>query len=173
MVFNPIGEYDKICGLHKLVRDIQEYAEIYGLDTNVESIKEEFNKCIEKWDNDYKEIVKYISNLLGKYVHIKFFYNSNYTEDRETNPSWTCDYEVNGLIYSFNQVNDCLCGVFNRLNDTYDSSFKDNCIVLPHFIETQRMEINEITEEDFLKQAQEQNFKVLKTRLDKISRIEQ
>lgn len=30
------------------------------------------------------------------------------------------------------------------------------------------MEINEISEEDFLKQAQEENFKVLKNRLDKI-----
>ena len=30
------------------------------------------------------------------------------------------------------------------------------------------MEVNEISEEDFLKQAQKENFKVLKNRLDKI-----
>ena len=41
-------------------------------------------------------------------------------------------------------------------------------IVLTDYVETHRMEINEISEEDFLNQAQEEIFKVLKNRLDKI-----
>ena len=167
-IFNPIGEYDKIYELQKLMYNIQEGIRISEIDVNVETIKEEFNKRVEKWKNDYTEIVKYLCNFWGKYVHIKFSYNSNYNDDRETNPRWTCDYEVNGLIYQFIPANDCLFGVFNRLNDTYDSFFKDDSINLAHYVETHRMEINEITEEDFLNQAQEENFKVLKTRLDKI-----
>ena len=71
------------------------------------------------------------------------------------------------MLYRFIPENDCLFGVFNRLNDPYNTYLRDNSIQLS-LVETHRMEINEISEEDFLKQAQEENFKVLKNRLDKI-----
>ena len=116
----------------------------------------------------FSEIINYLSNFWGKYVHIKFYYNANYTDDRETNPIWTCDYEVNGLLYKFVPENDCLFGVFNELNDPYYTSLKDNSIDLLQYVETHRMEINEISQEDFIKQVQEENFKVLKNILDKI-----
>ena len=58
--------------------------------------------------------------------------------------------------------------MFNCLNNPYYTSLRDDSIELSHYVETHRMEVNEISEEDFLKQAQEENFKVLKNRLDKI-----
>ena len=167
-ILNPIGKFNDIYELQKLSFNIQKAIEITGVEVNSEIINEELNKRIDERRNRYSEIIRYLSNFWGKYVHIKFSYNSNYNEDRETNPIWTCDYEVNGLLYQFIPENDCLFGVFNNLNDPYYTSLKDNSIDLLQYVETHRMEINEISEEDFLNQAQEEIFKVLKNRLDKI-----
>ena len=168
-IFNPIGKFNDIYELQKLSFNIQKAIEITGVEVNSEIINEELNKRIDERRNRYSEIIRYLSNFWGKYVHIKFSYNSNYNEDRETNPIWTCDYEVNGLLYRFIPENDCLFGVFNKINEPpYYTSLRDNSIVLTDYVETHRMEINEISEEDFLNQAQEEIFKVLKNRLDKI-----
>lgn len=167
-VFNPIGKLNEISELKRLSVNIQKAVEITGIEINSKIITDELNKRVEEWKNKFSEIINYLSNFWGKYVHIKFYYNANYTDDRETNPIWTCDYEVNGLLYKFVPENDCLFGVFNELNDPYYTSLKDNSIDLLQYVETHRMEINEISQEDFIKQAQEENFKVLKNRLDKI-----
>ena len=167
-IFNPIGKFNDIYELQKLSFNIQKAIEITGVEVNSEIINEELNKRINERRNKYSEIIRYLSNFWGKYVHIKFSYNSNYNEDREVNPIWTCDYEVNGLLYQFIPENDCLFGVFNNLNDPYYTFLRDKSIVLTDYVETHRMEINEISEEDFLNQAQEEIFKVLKNRLDKI-----
>ena len=167
-IFNPIGKLNDIYEIQKLSSNIQKVIEITGIEVNSKTINEELNKRINEWRNKYSEIISYLSNFWGKYVHIKFSYNSNYNDDREVNPTWTCDYEVNGLLYRFSPENDCLFGVFNHLNDPYYTSLRDKSIELSHYVETHRIEINEISEEDFLKQAQEENFKVLKNRLDKI-----
>ena len=167
-IFNPIGKFNDIHELQELSFNIQKAIKITGVEVNSKAINDELNKRVDEWRNKYSEIIKYLSNFWGKYVHIKFSYNSNYNEDREANPIWTCDYEVNGLLYRFIPENDCLFGVFNRLNYPYYTFLKDDSIDLSHYVETHRMEINEISEEDFLKQAQEENFKVLKNRLDKI-----
>ena len=167
-IFNPIGKFNDIYELQKLSFNIQKAIEITGVEVNSEIIYEKLNKRIDERRNRYSEIIRYLSNFWGKYVHIKFSYNSNYNEDREVNPIWTCDYEVNGLLYQFIPENDCLFGVFNNLNDPYYTFLRDKSIVLTDYVETHRMEINEISEEDFLNQAQEEIFKVLKNRLDKI-----
>lgn len=167
-VFNPIGKLNEISELKRLSVNIQKAVEITGIEINSKIITDELNKRVEEWKNKFSEIINYLSNFWGKYVHIKFYYNANYTDDRETNPIWTCDYEVNGLLYRFVPENDCLFGVFNELNDPYCTSVRDNSIDLLQYVETHRMEINEISQEDFIKQAQEENFKVLKNRLDKI-----
>ena len=166
--FNPIGKFNDINELQNLSFNIQKAIEITDVKINTKIINDEINRRVKEWRNKYKEIIKYFSNFWGKYVHIKFSYNSNYNKDRETNPIWTCDYEVNGLIYRFIPENGCLFGVFNCLNNPYYTSLRDDSIELSHYVETHRMEVNEISEEDFLKQAQEENFKVLKNRLDKI-----
>ena len=167
-IFNPIGKLNDINELQELSFNIQKAIKITGVEVNSKAINDELNKRVEEWRNKYSEIIKYLSNFWGKYVHIKFSYNSNYNEDRETNPIWTCDYEVNGLLYRFIPKNDCLFGVFNRLNDPYYTTLRDGSIELSDYVETHRIEINEISEEDFLKQAQEEIFKRLKNRLDKI-----
>ena len=167
-ILNPIGKFNDIYELQKLSFNIQKAIEITGVEVNSEIINEELNKRIDERRNRYSEIIRYLSNFWGKYVHIKFSYNSNYNEDRETNPIWTCDYEVNGLLYQFIPENDCLFGVFNNLNDPYYTFLRDKSIVLTDYVETHRMEINEISEEDFLNQAQEEIFKVLKNRLEKV-----
>lgn len=166
--FNPIGKFNDIYELQNLSFNIQKAIEITDVKINTKIINDEINRRVKEWRNKYKEIIKYFSNFWGKYVHIKFSYNSNYNKDRETNPIWTCDYEVNGLLYRFIPENGCLFGVFNRLNNPYYTSLRDDSIELSHYVETHRMEVNEISEEDFLKQAQKENFKVLKNRLDKI-----
>lgn len=166
-IFNPIGKLSDIYELRNLAFDIRKAIKITGVEIDSKTINDELNKRANERRNKYLEIKKYLSNFWGKYVHIKFSYNSNYGEDKETNPIWTCDYEVNGLLYRFIPENDCLFGVFNRLNDPYNAYLRDNSIQLS-LVETHRMEINEISKEDFLKQAQEENFKVLKNRLDKI-----
>lgn len=166
--FNPIGKFNDINELQNLSFNIQKAIEITDVKINTKIINDEINRRVKEWRNKYKEIIKYFSNFWGKYVHIKFSYNSNYNKDRETNPIWTCDYEVNGLLYRFIPENGCLFGVFNCLNNPYYTSLRDDSIELSHYVETHRMEVNEISEEDFLKQAQEENFKVLKNRLDKI-----
>ena len=166
--FNPIGKFNDINELQNLSFNIQKAIEITDVKINTKIINDEINRRVKEWRNKYKEIIKYFSNFWGKYVHIKFSYNSNYNKDRETNPIWTCDYEVNGLLYRFIPENGCLFGVFNCLNNPYYTSLRDDSIELSHYVETHRMEVNEISEEDFRKQAQEENFKVLKNRLDKI-----
>ena len=167
-VFNPIGKLNEISELKRLSVNIKKAVEITGIEINSKIITDELNKRVEEWKNKFSEIINYLSNFWGKYVHIKFYYNANYNDDRETNPIWTCDYEVNGLLYKFVPENECLFGVFNELNDPYYTSLKDNSIKLLQYVETHRMEINEISQEDFIKQAQEENFKVLKNILDKI-----
>ena len=167
-VFHPIGKLNEISELKRLSVNIQKAVEITGIEINSKIITDELNKLVEEWKNKFSEIINYLSNFWGKYVHIKFYYNANYNDDRETNPIWTCDYEVNGLLYKFVPENDCLFGVFNELNDPYYTSLKDNSIDLLQYVETHRMEINEISQEDFIKQVQEENFKVLKNILDKI-----
>ena len=167
-VFNPIGKLNEISELKRLSVNIKKAVEITGIEINSKIITDELNKRVEEWKNKFSEIINYLSNFWGKYVHIKFYYNANYTDDRETNPIWTCDYEVNGLLYKFVPENDCLFGVFNELNDPYYTSLKDNSIDLLQYVETHRIEINEISQEDFIKQVQEENFKVLKNILDKI-----
>ena len=167
-IFNPIGKLNDIYELRNLAFDIRKAIKITGVEIDSKTINDELNKRANERRNKYLEIIKYLSNFWGKYVHIKFSYNSNYGEDKETNPIWTCDYEANGLLYSFIPENDCLFGVFNRLNDPYYTYLRDDSIQLSPYVETHRMEINEISEEDFLKQAQEENFRVLKNRLDKI-----
>lgn len=167
-IFNPIGKLNDINELQELSFNIQKAIKITGVEVNSKAINDELNKRVDEWRNKYSEIIKYLSNFWGKYVHIKFSYNSNYKEDREVNPIWTCDYEVNGLLYRFIPENDCLFGVFNRLNDPYYTTLRDGSIELSDYVETHRMEINEISEEEFLKQAQEEIFKRLKNRLDKI-----
>ena len=167
-IFNPIGKLNDIYELRNLAFDIRKAIKITGVEIDSKTIIDELNKRANERRNKYLEIIKYLSNFWGKYVHIKFSYNSNYGEDKETNPIWTCDYEANGLLYSFIPENDCLFGVFNRLNDPYYTYLRDDSIQLSPYVETHRMEINEISEEDFLKQAQEENFRVLKNRLDKI-----
>ena len=167
-VFNPIGKLNEISELKRLSVNIQKAVEITGIEINSKIITDELNKLVEEWKNKFSEIINYLSNFWGKYVHIKFYYNANYTDDRETNPIWTCDYEVNGLLYKFVPENDCLFGVFNELNDPYYKSLKDNSISVLKYVESHRMEINQISQEDVIKQVQEENFKVLKNILDKI-----
>ena len=128
-VFHPIGKLNEISELKRLSVNIQKAVEITGIEINSKIITDELNKRVEEWKNKFSEIINYLSNFWGKYVHIKFYYNANYTDDRETNPIWTCDYEVNGLLYKFVPENDCLFGVFNELNDPYYTSLKDNSIL--------------------------------------------
>ena len=74
-IFNPIGKLNDIYELQKLSFNIQKVIEITGVEVNSQIINEELNKRIDEWRNKYSEIISYLSNFWGKYVHIKFSYN--------------------------------------------------------------------------------------------------
>ena len=76
--FNPIGKFNDINELQNLSFNIQKAIEITDVKINTKIINDEINRRVKEWRNKYKEIIKYFSNFWGKYVHIKFSYNTNY-----------------------------------------------------------------------------------------------
>lgn len=115
-------------------------------------LKETQAKDIE-YDTKYRNVLEYISQFYGKFVHIKLFYNANYSETRETQPEWKCDYDANALLYSYNQTNNCLFGIFCKLGDRYCGGVKDECINLLDRLSDHKVLIEPITKETFIETA--------------------
>ncbi len=125
------------------------------------------NDRIEKYKKNYDAIVAYISQFFGKYVHMKFYYNINYSSSRESEPVWSCDYETNVYLYRYVPSNCCLFGIYNDLNNEYNGGVVDKSIDLRDKLEGHKLEINEITEEEFIKTANESIVKCMEYRLNK------
>lgn len=164
VTFQPIGE----------VLDVMEFEHFkeFVIESKIKSINPLFIKeCEEKVENfhkRYNEILDCISQYWGKFIHIKFSYNTNYSETRETNPKWETYYEANVMPYCYVPDNHCLFGLYCKLNDTYRGGIEDKSINLLDLVQRDMLEINEITEEEFLNTANNTVFDCLLTRCNKI-----
>lgn len=167
VIINPIGKCDELYSLRVQIKQLIKNPLLRN-DISLNDALLNVSDKIDKQRHRYEEVLKVISNYWGKYVHIEFSYNINYKEDREVNPKWYTDCIYNALLYSFIPSNDCLFGIFCKINDIYNAGVKDDFIDLAKIMETHRLKINEITEEEFLEQSSAANFNCLKSRLDKI-----
>lgn len=167
-VFNPVGKDENIYDLKQVLYSIQRISKKTGINVDTTNIEREIDKRNKERNNLFDELISFIRKYWGKYVNMKFSYNTNSKEDKDENPSWFTDYELNGLLYQYIPTNDSLFGVFSVMNDNYTSFVKDMPINLMELMDTHRLEISEITEEEFLRKAEESNLKCLKNRLDKI-----
>ena len=119
--------------------------------------------------HNYNEVLAYISKFWGKYVHMKFSYNTNYSDTRDIEPEWCCDYEVNAFLYRYIPSNQCLFGIVNKLNDTFTGGVSDKSIDLFRLMQGHRLEINEIDESEFVEKAVRTVTDCLRSRINKIN----
>ena len=166
--FNPIGEFNDIVELERFKDFLMDAKDKKKINSDINVLSEEIEEKKEELKRKYQEILDYISQYWGKFIHMKFFYNTNYTETRESNPEWTVYYEANVMPYAYNPSNNCLFGLFNKLNDMYRGGIEDKSIVLFDLVQKDVLEITEITEEEFLDAANQSVFDCLKARCDKI-----
>lgn len=166
-IFDSIGKYEVICDsiseLNSAVCRLKEC----GIDIDTENITNEVIKEKNERENRYKELLEYIRQFYGKYVHMKFSYKGINTSDSDTE-TWICDFEVDALLYQYIPSNNCLFGIYCILNNDYIGGVKDTSIDILHLMKNHRLEIEEITEEDFIFDANATSCKCLMKRLDKI-----
>lgn len=157
----PIGDIQKLNGY---LYTLKEYMDETNVKVDINQLCDKINECGER----YKEVVDYISKFFGKYVNIKFYYNTNYSLTRDTNPEWACDEEVNVFLYRYNPSNHFLFGIFNRLGNDYSGGVSDEGINLFEKMTNHAIEINEITKEEFIEKANESVLNCLTKRVDLI-----
>lgn len=163
--FQPIGFIDELLNLERAINKaklVNEHLDVEGLLLQIKEEKKQFYDKIDK-------LLNYIRNFWGKYVHMEFQYNSNYSSTREDKPVWTTDYSYNALLYRYNKGNDALFGIYSRLSDIYNGSLKDDVLNLLEIMRSHRLFINEITKEEFMQQLRQTNKNVLEYRLDKLN----
>lgn len=168
VIFNPIGDVEKVYELEDHIISISKVSKETNIKVDVDELNDELSEKIQKFKDDYNKVLKYLSKFWGKYVHLRFSYNINYTDTREIEPEWCCDYEANVLLYRYIPINHCLFGIYNKLNDIHVGGVGDNSIDLFDIMQGHRLEINEITEEEFIKQAENTMNTCLAARNEKI-----
>lgn len=136
---------------------------------NLYEIQERIDSFFAKNDSSYKEIVEYIKQFWGKYVRMRFVYNGNYTETRETEPVWVAGEEYTALLYCFIPVNDCLFGLYCDMNNTLNGGVKDTSIDLREYMYKYNLEIEEITKEEFINSTEYTLSRCINNRMDKIN----
>ena len=168
-VFMPIGnELYPDRKISELVRELKFYIEDNNIKEEIETLFNFVDNKLKEHKKKYEDIVEYISQFFGKYVHIKFYYNANFSSTREIDPVWYCDYEANVYLYRYSPSNYHLFGIYNEINDSYEGGVRDNCIELYERLEGHKLEINQITEEEFLNTAKESISKCLDNRINRI-----
>ena len=167
-VFEPIGSFDEFCDIQRLKENVATVTEKTKIKTDVNMLLDELDMLEKEYERKYQEILDYISNYWGKFIHMKFSYNANYSDTRYKEPKWHVYYDVNVMPYYYVHDNQCLFGVYCVLDNNYRGGFEDKSIDLFKLVQEDRLEINEITEEEFLKTAEDRVFNCLKSRCDKI-----
>jgi len=167
--FYPIAyDTDELESIRNLVRDSVPTLEELNIPSEAfKKVKKHLDKCIEESSQNQNEIIKYVSQFFGKYVHMKFSYNVNYGTNRETNPIWHVEYECNALLYKYNEVNGYIFGVFVNLNNTYQGGCEDKGISFGNKINKYLIEIEEITKDEFIQSAQDSVIKCVNARIEK------
>lgn len=167
--FYPIAhDTDELESIRNLVRDSVPTLEELNIPSEAfKEVKKHLDKCIEESSQKQNEVIKYVSQFFGKYIHIKFLYNRDFSKDRDTNPIWCCEFEYNALLYKYSEVNGYLFGVFVNLNDTYQGGCEDKGISFANKINDYLIEIEEITKDKFIQSAQESVIKCVNARIEK------
>lgn len=167
-LFEPIGGFIEKADIDNLAlyaSKVSEWNDKIGIDTT--KLMDEIAKVQEEYNNKFEEILDYLSKFWGKYIHITFYHNSNYFETRETDPCWVKAYEANVMPYQYIKSNDCLFGLFCKLDDDYNAGVVDRSINLLRMVQIHRLEICEITEEEFIEKAHQTIYHCLRSRSDK------
>ena len=168
-VFEPIGKYHgKDSQMLYDFELFEWFAKENNIDFDLSKLKEAIENKFTEYDKKLKEVIEYLSKFYGKFVNMKFYYNINYGPTRETEPDWVCDYNINALLYRYVPGNDSLFGIINMLHSEYEGGVTDKSIPIGEFMESHRLEIEEITKEDFVTTAKESLEKCLSKRIDKI-----
>ena len=168
-VFEPIGKYHgKDSQMLYDFELFEWFAKENNIDFDLSKLKEAIENKFTEYDKKLKEVIEYLSKFYGKFVNMKFYYNINYGPTRETEPDWVCDYNINALLYRYVPDNDSLFGIINTLHSECEGGVSDKSIHIGEFMESHRLEIEEITKEDFVTTAKESLEKCLSKRIDKI-----
>ncbi len=165
--FNPVGKRGRIDWLNRIKSVITEGQKEFNLTIDLSEITELIEKETATYDKRIAEFVDFLKDCWGKYYNLKFSYNANYSDTRETEPKWQIDREYNMLLYRYMPTSGLLLGVSSSSNINF-SGVTDYSLHVNALLEDHKLEIQEITEEDFIKKAQDEILKPLKTRLDKI-----
>lgn len=169
VIINPIGSCKNLYDIQERVFELMNSMDSFKNDFDLNKILVTLSVKINFQRKRYKDVIKNISQYWGKYVHMKWSYNINYEKDREIRPNWNIESEYVAFLYRFNPENDCLFGIFCNINNPYVGGVKDDSIDLAQLIKNHRLEITEITEDEFSKKAQQTLFDCLKARVNKIT----
>lgn len=110
----------------------------------------EFN---DKYTDSYNNIVNKLNTYINKFINLKTYYNSNYADDRSLNPEWTCDYNANMMIYSYSPQSYLWFALISKQNDNYIGGVEDSSINIFSQIQNHKIDITEITEKQFIEEA--------------------
>ncbi len=167
-VFDKFEKIQLNSKLKDLLCSLNSYLGEDDMKKDIETLLKETQAKDIEYDTKYRNVLEYISQFYGKFVHIKLFYNANYSETRETQPEWKCDYDANALLYSYNQTNNCLFGIFCKLGVSYCGGVKDECINLFDRLSDHKLLIEPITKETFIEMAWNTMIGCLDYRLGRI-----
>lgn len=129
------------------------------------------HKYNDKYTDAYNLIVGKMKSYLNKYINLKTYYNSNYADDRSTNPEWTCDYNANMMIYSYSAQNYLWFALISKQNDNYIGGVEDTSINIFNQIQNHKIDITEITEEQFIEDANKSILNCINYRKNKLKNI--
>lgn len=143
-----------------------------GLITEEEA-KEFFGRIHEfndKYTDSYNSIVDKMNTYINKFINLKAYYNSNYADDRSTNPEWTCDYNADMMIYSYSPQNYLWFALISRQDDNYIGGVEDTSINIFNLIQNHKINITEITEEQFIENANKSILNCINYRKNKLKK---
>lgn len=163
-VFQPIGDYEEIYNLKELKNNIVSGSRLTNVKVDASEIIKTLNDKVNSFEKKYEEIIDYISQFWGKFIHVKFLYKINDGDSIV----WKTYYEANVMPYYYQSDNNYLFGLFCKLNDCYQGGIVDKSINLFNLVQNDILEIEEISEEEFLGTAHKTLFECVKSRYDKI-----
>jgi hypothetical protein len=167
IIIEPIGKDSQIDDLDYSLDTFKSLLKERNVKFDIEGLEKNINDFKEGYNEKYKEVIKSISQFFGKYVLMRFSYNTENDEGKKEH--WIYDYEAVVFLYCFVPSNSCLFGIYCVLNNDYIGGVQDTSINLKNIVENHRIEIKEISKEDFIMSVEESVHNCLKKRLNKIA----
>ena len=149
-VFMPIGnEMVSDRKISELVQKLKFYIDDDNIKEEIETLFNFVDNKLKEHKKKYEDIVEYISQFFGKYVHMKFYYNVNYSSTREIEPVWYCDYEANAYLYRYSPSNYCLFGIYNEI-DVLNTAKESISKCLIHRLDKVKSDDYELTKNGYI-----------------------